>query len=70
MATLIKVSSEEIRKARKAGFKRKAPKKPKRTASVTTLENYISRHNEWAKELKSAGKNVDKKKTLLKTIFK
>lgn len=70
MATLIKVSSEEIRKARKAGFKRKAPKKPKKSASVSVLENYISRHNEWAKELKAAGKNVDKKKTLLKTIFK
>lgn len=67
---LAKVSAEEIRKARKSGFKRKAPKKPKRSASVTTLENYVARHNEWAKALKSAGRNVDKKATLLKTIFR
>jgi len=66
---LTKVSPEEIRKARKAGFKRKAPKKPKRSASAQTLENYISRHNAWAKDLKAAGKNVDKKKVLAKQIW-
>lgn len=67
---LIKVSSDEIRKARKAGFKRKAPKKPKKSASLSTLESYVSRHNEWAKSLKEAGRSLDKKAKLVKAIFK
>lgn len=70
MATLIKVSSEEIRKARKAGVKKKAPKKPKKSASLSVLENYVARHNDWAKTIKEAGRSLDKKAKLAKTIFR
>lgn len=69
MATLSKLSNEDLRKARKAKFKKKAPKKPKRNASVGVLENYISRHNDWVKEAKEAIKAGARKEKLKKTIW-
>jgi len=50
---LSKISREDIRKARKAGFKKKALKKPKASASLGVIENYISRQNDWIKEAKA-----------------
>lgn len=73
---LAQISSEELRKARKNGFKRKRPKKPKKSAGVGVLENFIVRHNEWVKDAKAAKAKVneknkakEKKAALKKQIF-
>lgn len=68
--SLLKISADELRKSRKSGFKRKAPKKPKRSASVQVLENYISRYNSWVKDAKASAKKIDRKAQLLKMIDK
>lgn len=65
---LSKVTAEQIRLARKAGFKKKAPKKPKQSASLATLEGYVSRHNDWAKQLKAAISAGKKREALKKAI--
>jgi len=67
MATLKKVSAEEIRQARKGGYKGKAPKKPK-NKTVTTLESYISRYNDWVDRVKAASKDFKKLESLKKQI--
>ena len=63
--TPIKVSPEEIRLARKAGFRKKKPKKPKMSASTHVKERWItSRWNPWAKEVKSKAAEGRKKEKL------
>jgi hypothetical protein len=73
MATLMKITPEQLRQAKKCGFKRKAPKKPKRGATVSAMENYIVRYNEWVKAAKSCKSQKEtlarKKATLKKQIF-
>jgi len=54
-------TSDDKRRARLAGFKKKAPKKPK-GKSENSLEGYLSRYNDWVKEMKSKageGKKLD-----------
>lgn len=61
MASILKISNEDIRKARKAGFKRKKPSKPKAKTELA-LENWIARYNNWVKDAKSKisdGKKLD-----------
>jgi hypothetical protein len=68
MATLAKLTSEQLREARKAGFKRKAPKKPKRGATLASMEAYVARHNEFVKEAKHAVSAYKKRAHLAKAI--
>ena len=67
MAALKKLSAQELSKARRAGFKRKKPKMPKKSASLTVMENYVRRWNEYVDAAKAkikakAQKEADKKK--------
>lgn len=59
---ITEVKAEDKRNAAAAGFKKKAPKKPKKAASAKehTLERWIDRYNDWAKELKEAAKDGKK----------
>ena len=68
MATLLKLSAEELRKARKAGFKKKAPKKPKLSSSLSTMEGYVSRHNDWVKQARTKIAENKKREGLRKQI--
>ena len=75
MATLKTFTEEQKRKARKMGFKSKAPKRPKASASLQSLENWTARYNNWIDRLKEKAaaydkKEKDKKKkaSLLKSI--
>lgn len=56
---IIKVTAEEKRRARAAGFRKKKPKKPK-SKTERSLTNYISKYNAWAKELKEKAKEGKK----------
>lgn len=47
MATIKKFSAADLAAARKAGYKKKKPKKPRAGASLSVLENYVARYNEW-----------------------
>ncbi len=64
----IDVKAEDKRLARSDGFKKKAPKKPKQSASMNSMENYISRYNDWAKELKERAKAGKKRDDLKKEV--
>lgn len=69
MAALLKVSESEKSLARKAGKLPKAPKKPKRNASLTVLDNYITRHNDYVKKIKDRAAKSRRKEAVLKQIF-
>jgi hypothetical protein len=60
-------TSDELKKARRAGFKRKRPKQPKRVTE-NSVSNYLTKYNEWVRELKAAAKNYGKKKSTRKTV--
>lgn len=67
MATIKKLSAVELGIARRSGYKKKKPKKPRAGASLTVLENYVVRFNEWvdgarAKIKERAKKESDAKK--------
>lgn len=47
MAAIKKLSAAELSAARKAGFKRKKPKKPRAGASLSALENFVVKYNAW-----------------------
>jgi len=69
MATANKISQSELSQARKAGFKRSKPKKPKASASLSSLENYITKYNNWVRAAKDKiaskkQKETDKKRKL------
>jgi hypothetical protein len=66
---LRKISDEVLRKARKGGFKAKAPKRPKMSASANTLLSYISRYNNWVAKANEASKKLNEKDNLKKKIF-
>lgn len=66
---LRKANDETLRKARRAGFKAKPPKKPKRNASVDSMKRYIARHNEWVDKVNAASKKAVEKESLKKRIF-
>jgi len=52
MAAISSISDSDLRAARSAGFKRKKPKKPKASASLSSMENFITRYNAWVKAAK------------------
>jgi len=61
MASIKTFSEEQKRKARKMGFKSKAPKRPKASATLMTLERYVMRYNDWVDRMKDKAKAYDKK---------
>jgi hypothetical protein len=63
----IKVSTDERRRARLAGFKKKKPKKPKSKTEASCIR-YIERYNNWAKELKAKAKEGAKLDNLRKEV--
>lgn len=62
------ISPDKLRSARKAGFKKKAPKKPKRSASLSAMENYLARVRDFNKEAQNAINSAKKKIALRKKI--
>lgn len=56
-------SEEQKRKARKMGFKSKAPKSPKASASLTSLQNWESRYNDWVDRMKAKAQDFDKRES-------
>lgn len=68
MAALKKLSSNDLRLAKKAGFGRKKPKKPKRSAGVSAKESYIARWNEYVDAAKEKIKEQKKIAALNKQI--
>jgi hypothetical protein len=66
---LKKVTEEAKRDARKVGKLPKAPKKPKQSASVTTLENYVARHNAYVEKINAMAAKYRKAGALKKQIF-
>lgn len=64
------LTSKELKEARRAGFKRKAPKKPKRSAKLATLEAYAARLKDYEKDVKSAASEHRKAEAIKKRIFK
>lgn len=63
-----KPTSTEISKARKGGFKRKRPRKPKSTASLDSMNNWGERYNEWCKGVAGGCKDFDAKNSLRRQI--
>jgi len=62
-------SSDDKRRARLAGFRKKAPKKPK-GKSENSLENYLSRYNDWVKDMKDKAKEGKKLDDLKEQVRK
>jgi hypothetical protein len=52
----MKVTPNELKLARRAGFRRSKPSKPKGKFTENKFNNYVERYNTWAKEVKSAAK--------------
>lgn len=65
---LKKVSEEDKRVARKIGKLPKAPRKPKQSASLNTMQNYIRRHNAYVDKIKRMATDARKKEALKKQI--
>lgn len=62
MATLkSKPTSDQLRLARKGGFKGKRPKKPKAGATLNAMENWVSRYNDWVSKVHGGIKNIKEK---------
>ena len=69
--TAKKYTDTERRNARKAGFKRKAPKKPKMSSkSPEVYERYISRYNEWVDQMKAKAKDYARTNKLKEAVRK
>jgi len=68
MAALSKISKEDIRQARKGGFKRKAPSKPRGKKTTANIESYIVRYNQWVKDAKTKISEHKKLEALKKQI--
>ncbi len=65
-----KPTSDEMKKARGAKFRRKRPKKPKANASLGVMENYVSRYNDWCRDVKAKAKEYESKHKLRETIMR
>jgi hypothetical protein len=65
---LQKISESDKQLARKVGKLPKAPRKPRQSASVTVMENYIARHNHYVKKIKDMAARARKKEALKKQI--
>lgn len=59
-------TSTELAQARKAGFKKKKPKKPMRSAPISAWERYDERAKAFDKEVKDAIAKTKKKEALIK----
>lgn len=70
MATLKTISTKELSEARKGGFGRKKPKKPKQSASLSSMEGYIDRFNRWVDDAKQKAKEYREREALKKKIFR
>ena len=46
----------------------KAPKKPKRNASIQVMENYIARRRDWEKRVNAALSNERKREALIRKV--
>ncbi len=69
--SLIKYTDQELKDARSAGFKKKKPKKPKGKVTDQKLSAFISKMNNWTKELKEKakiGKSLRENKSFLSGI--
>lgn len=64
-----KLSEATKAEARKAGKLPKAPKKPKQSASLTTLENYVARHNAYVDKVQGMAAKYRKAASMKKQIF-
>jgi len=62
MAAIAKFTRDQLKNARKAGFRRKKPNKPKAGASLNSLEAWVLRYNDWVKDMKE--KDREHKKNL------
>lgn len=67
MAQLASYSAEDLRNAKKAGFKAKKPKKPK-AKTHASLTGYVERYNDWVKRMKETAKKGKELKTLREQI--
>lgn len=65
---LQKISESDKQLARKVGKLPKAPRKPRQSASVTTMENFIARHNAYVKKVKDMAARARKRESLKKQI--
>lgn len=65
---LLKVSESDKSLARKVGKLPKAPRKPKQSASLKVMENYIARNNAYVKKIKDMAAKSRKKEALKKQI--
>lgn len=70
MATLKTITTKELSEARKGGFNRKKPKRPKQSSSLTSLESYIDRYNKYVDDAKAKAKEHREREQLKKKIFK
>lgn len=61
------LSREDLRLSRKAGFKKKAPKKPKKMTEGNMM-SYLGKYREWEKEAKSYAKIGRKLEGLKKQV--
>ena len=60
-----KPTPETIKLAKKAGFKKKAPKKPS-SRSMAVMSSYIQRWNDWCKDVNKAAAQGRKYESLKK----
>lgn len=67
--SLKKLSETSKAEARKVGKLPKAPKKPKQSASLTTLNNYIVKHNAYVDKVNAMAAEYRKAATIKKAIF-
>ena len=61
------LSREDLRLSRKAGFKKKAPKKPKKMTESNMMA-YLSKYREWEKDAKIYAKQGRKLEGLKKQV--
>lgn len=61
------LSREDLRLARKGGFKKKAPKKPKKMTEGNMM-SYLAKYREWEKEAKTYAKAGRKLEGLKKQV--
>jgi hypothetical protein len=64
MAAIKKISAADLAAARKAGFKRKKPKKPRAGASLLALENFVSKYNAWIDQAREKIKAANAKQAM------
>lgn len=67
-SSLPRVSPEELKWARKAGAVPKRPAKPKAGASLTVMDNFLTRYKEWVKRVKSMAADGRRKDAVKKKI--